>query len=198
MTHYGDIFKITHNDLRPGKGRVLISEPFLQDAYFHRSVILLIEHGAKGSMGFVLNRRINIPLNNFFPELSQQPSIYLHRGGPIASDQLFFVHSISPDIVPDATQIGDNLYFGGDFELVKNYLFAGNPAAGKIKFFLGYSGWQGNQLYDEIVQDSWLVSHSSCESILLAENDSFWKDMVKQLGSPYSAWANFPKSPDLN
>lgn len=41
MAQYKDIFKIKHNDLRPEKGKILISEPFLQDAYFQRSVVLL-------------------------------------------------------------------------------------------------------------------------------------------------------------
>lgn len=198
MTHYGDIFKVRHNNLRPGKGRILISEPFLWDTCFHRSVILLIEHGAKRSMGFVVNKRMNVCLHNFFPELKQAPSIYLYRGGPVAPDQLFFIHSIKPDIIPDTTQIGDNLYFGGDFEVVKNYLLEGNPAEGRVKFFLGYSGWEGNQLYDEIVQDSWLVSRFSSETILVAKDDSFWKCALKQLGRPYSAWADFPRRPELN
>ena len=57
MAMYNNIFKITHNDVLPAQGSILISEPFLQDAYFQRSVVLLVEHTQEGSMGFVLNKK---------------------------------------------------------------------------------------------------------------------------------------------
>ena len=53
-----NFFKIEHNDVLPEKGKVLVSEPFLQDAYFKRSVVLLTEHNEEGSLGFVLNNPI--------------------------------------------------------------------------------------------------------------------------------------------
>ncbi|MDQ3393034.1 MAG: YqgE/AlgH family protein, partial [Bacteroidota bacterium] len=40
----------------PQKGRLLISEPFLPDPNFERTVILLCEHNDQGSFGFVLNK----------------------------------------------------------------------------------------------------------------------------------------------
>ena len=48
MASYKNIFKITHNDVLPIQGSILIAEPFLQDAYFQRSVVLLIEHTEHG------------------------------------------------------------------------------------------------------------------------------------------------------
>ncbi|MDB9117428.1 YqgE/AlgH family protein [Parabacteroides merdae] len=63
---YNNIFKITHNDVLPAQGSILISEPFLQDAYFQRSVVLLVEHTQEGSMGFVLNKKTELSVNTFF------------------------------------------------------------------------------------------------------------------------------------
>ena len=63
MAQYNNIFKITHNNVLPEKGHILISEPFLQDVYFQRSVVLLVEHDKKGSMGFVLNKKLEMKLN---------------------------------------------------------------------------------------------------------------------------------------
>ena len=58
MAIYKNIFQIRHNDVLPQPGRLLISEPFLRDAYFQRAVVLLIEHsGDTGSMGFILNKK---------------------------------------------------------------------------------------------------------------------------------------------
>lgn len=71
MASYKNIFKITHNDVLPIQGSILIAEPFLQDAYFQRSVVLLIEHTEHGSMGFVLNKKTDLIVNSFFKEFAE-------------------------------------------------------------------------------------------------------------------------------
>ena len=197
MTQYKDIFKIKHNDLSPGKGKILISEPFLQDAYFQRSVVLLIEHNAKGSMGFVLNTKTGLWVNDFFEGFENAPRIPIYLGGPVSSDHLFFVHSLGSKI-PDSIKIDDNLYFDGDFESINYYIRSGQPVEGKIKFFLGYSGWTENQLDGEIDQDSWLVGKPAGRNLLLAEGESFWKHSVELVGDSYTTWINYPKDPTLN
>jgi len=198
MSQYKDVFKIKHNDLRPGKGRILISEPFLQDVYFQRAVILLVEHNADGSMGLVLNKRTDLFVNNFFPDLEEFPNIPIYLGGPVSSNHLFFIHSLGDNIIPKTVRISDKLYFDGDFESLKHYILSGNSIEGKVKFFMGYSGWTENQLNKEILSNSWLVSYSSNKRIMLANDDSFWNDSVKSLGTPYSTWINYPKDPEMN
>ena len=198
MAQKKDIFKVKHNNLRPGKGRILISEPFLQSVYFQRAVILLIEHNLKGSMGFVLNKQTNLVVNDFFPELKDFPSIPIYLGGPVNANHLFFIHSLESDIIPNGVKIMDNLYFDGDFERLKRYILEGGIVNGNVKFFLGYSGWTENQLNEEILRDSWLVGNSSHTNMMLAEDDSFWNHSLDSLGSPYSTWKNYPKYPELN
>ena len=75
MAMYNNIFKITHNDVLPAQGSILISEPFLQDAYFQRSVVLLVEHTQEGSMGFVLNKKTELSVNTFFADLQGFPKM---------------------------------------------------------------------------------------------------------------------------
>ncbi|MDR0743158.1 MAG: YqgE/AlgH family protein [Tannerella sp.] len=197
MAQYKDIFKIRHNNLQPEKGHILISEPFLQDAYFQRAVVLLVEHNAQGSMGFVLNKKTGLRVNDFFDGFDDIPRIPIYLGGPVSSDRLFFIHSLG-SFIPESVQISDNLYFDGDFETLKDYLLSGKPVHEKVKFFLGYSGWTKNQLYGEIKQDSWLVSRSTNRNIMLAEGESFWKHSVELVGGPYMTWINYPKDPILN
>lgn len=197
MTQYKDIFKIRHNNLVPEKGKLLISEPFLQDIYFQRSVILLVEHNANGSMGFVLNKKTGLYVNDLFDGLEKADTLPIYLGGPVASDHLYFIHSLGKN-VPDSVQINENLYFDGDFESLLYYIRSGQPIDGKIKFFLGYSGWTENQLDGEIDQDSWLVSKTTSQNILLAEGDSFWKHSVESVGGSYLTWINYPKDPMLN
>ena len=169
MASYKNIFKITHNDVLPIQGSILIAEPFLQDAYFQRSVVLLIEHTEHGSMGFVLNKKTDLIVNSFFKEFAEFPEIPIYLGGPVSPNRLFFIHSLGDNIIPDALKINDYLYFDGDFNALKRYILNGHPIDGKVKFFLGYSGWTEGQLNHEIKRNSWAVSHITTDNILSAD-----------------------------
>lgn len=198
MTMYNNIFKITHNDVLPAQGSLLIAEPFLQDAYFHRSVVLLVEHTQEGSMGFVLNKKTQLSVNTFFTELQEYPEMPIYFGGPVSTNRLFFVHSLGDLIIPNSIRINNQLFFDGDFSALIRYIQNDHPIDGKVKFFLGYSGWQQGQLLHEIHQNSWVVSRDYNQNILLAEGDDFWKKSLKSLGNQYEIWTKYPKEPSLN
>lgn len=198
MAQYKDIFKITHNNVLPAQGNVLISEPFLQDAYFQRAVVLLIEHTRDGSMGFVLNKKTDLVVNTFFPELEGLPEIPIYLGGPVSANHLFFIHSLGDLIIPGSVKVNDQLYFDGNFEALKRYIIKGHSIEGKVKFFLGYSGWTEGQLGHEISRNSWVVSPATDESILVADGESYWKHSLELLGSSYQTWTKYPKDPYLN
>ena len=44
------------------KGSILISEPFLGDTNFERTVILLCEHNEQGTLGYILNKPTSIEI----------------------------------------------------------------------------------------------------------------------------------------
>ena len=179
-------------------GSILIAEPFSVDKYFERSVVLLIDyHERYGGMGFILNKRIKDKLNDFFPEMKDIDDIPVFGGGPLGSNKLYFIHTLG-DIVSGAYKILDGLYFGGDFGIIKSYITSGNPVEGKIKFFLGYSGWERRQLEEEIAQRSWLVGKGEQAKIMKSEGEILWKKALHDLGSQYKSWANFPRRPFLN
>lgn len=198
MAMYNNIFKIKHNNVLPAQGSILISEPFLQDAYFQRSVVLLIEHAQEGSMGLVLNKKTDLIVNTFFKELEMFPEIPIYLGGPVSANRLFFIHSLGDLIIPDALKINEHLYFDGNFDALKRYIQNGHPIEGKVKFFLGYSGWTEGQLAGEIDRNSWVVSQATNRSVLAADGESYWKRTLESLGSQYGTWTKYPKEPCLN
>ncbi len=199
MTNKSNLFKIKHNNQQPAQGCLLISEPFLQDSYFQRSVVLLVQHSPDGSMGFVLNKKTDYILNSFFPELQSYEDIPIYLGGPVSSNRLFFIHSLGESVVHDTIPINNELSFDGDFNCVKEYIMNGNSVEGKIKFFLGYSGWTKGQLGGEIKSNSWLVSNTIKPSFpLLADGEAFWKSSLELLGKEYETWTKYPKDPNLN
>ncbi|MDR2968679.1 MAG: YqgE/AlgH family protein [Tannerellaceae bacterium] len=199
MKSNGNVFnKVTHNNLLPSQGRILISEPSFQDAYFRRSVVLLVDHNSNGSMGFVLNKKTNLFVNIFFPELEKCHPMPIYLGGPVSTNRLFFIHTLGDTIIPDALPVGGKLFFDGDFNVLKQYILNDHSIEGKVKFFLGYSGWTGGQLEREIDEYSWVVGSPNCESILSADGESYWKTSLARMGKHYRTWINFPKDPLMN
>ncbi len=191
-----DIFKIKTNNVKPQKGRILIAEPFLSGNYFNRSVVLLVAHSNKGAVGFILNKKVDFPIQDIFPDFPDfKADVYL--GGPVSTDSIYFIHKLGSKL-PGSIHVLGNLYWGGDFEKLKHEIQAGNILPDEIRFFLGYSGWDASQLENELKEDSWLVTDVVEEDVMSNLNESSWVDFVKKVGARYSVWENFPENPSLN
>jgi len=178
-------------------GRLLISEPFMMDPNFKRSVILLTEYSSDGAMGFILNHPSEFFLGDLMPELSYS-EIPVFIGGPVANNTLHFIHCC-PEKITDGVEIAENIYWGGDFEVVKKLITSYQLNPDEIRFFTGYSGWTTRQLDDEIKEDSWIVADKlSKETIFSSDEENLWKQVVRSLGQRYAHIANFPENPALN
>ena len=191
-----DIFKIQSNNVLPSRGRILISEPFLRDATFGRSVILLVDHTDEGSMGLVINKQLPLFLNDIIMEFKYLDEIPLYKGGPIATDTLFYLHTLSD--IPGSISISKGLYLNGDFDALKKHILQGNEINGKVRFFLGYSGWECEQLIQEIKENTWIIAKEDPSYLLDGEVKDMWKNALGKLGSKYETWSRFPQVPSLN
>lgn len=185
------------NTLKPAIGRLLIAEPFMLDPEFKRSVVLLTEYTAGEVVGFVLNHASGLYVNDGvldFPETDAK----LFSGGPCNNERLHFLHRC-PDKISGGTDIGNGIFWGGDFEAVK-IMFQLNLITNQdIKFFLGYSGWGTEQLDRELKLNSWIVSDKFDPSLIFDdEEENLWKEAVKNLGERYAHIVNFPTNPQLN
>jgi putative transcriptional regulator len=190
-----DFFQ-TENTLSPQKGRILISEPFLMDNYFKRSIVLITEHSEEGTVGFVLNKPVNMKVNEImtdFPDIDAVVSL----GGPVQTNTLHYIHTLG-DIIPNSMKIIENVYWGGEFEVIKRLLESGSLNNENIRFFLGYSGWQSNQLEDELSDNAWVVADIHPEEIMTPMNKFFWNITLNRLGKKYQMWSNFPENPQMN
>lgn len=191
-----DIFKIQSNNALPDKGKLLISEPFLQDVNFGRSVILLIDHGNEGTMGIIMNKQLPLLVNDVIQEFKYLNDIPLYRGGPVSTDTLFYLHTL-PDI-EGSIKIGEGTYLNGEFDSIKRYVLQGNPIEGKIRFFLGYSGWEAEQLKHEIQENTWLIGQADMDSLMNNPIKDMWKTSLGKLGKKYETWSRYPEIPSLN
>jgi putative transcriptional regulator len=183
-------------NILPAAGNILISEPSLQDFYFARSVVLLAEHNEEGSFGIILNKPVDLKFNEIvkdFPHFDGK--IFL--GGPVSTKNLFFIHT-KGDLIENSQPLGQDLYWGGNIEDVKILLDSKLLNTGSIRFFVGYAGWSNNQLNEELKTDSWLVSSADTKKLIAYDPKEMWNRAIKDLGSDYALWANFPKDPGLN
>jgi len=197
MDTNADIFKIETNHVVPSRGKVLISEPFLYDEMFGRSVILLVDHSTDGTMGLVLNKPLPLSLNDVLKEFKDISNIPIYKGGPLSTDTLFYLHTLKD--VEDSLQIGKGVYLNGDFDAIRRYILQGNDIDGKIRFFLGYSGWESEQLSNEIRENTWLIGSTSIASLMNEKGSAeLWKNVLGQLGGKYEIWSRFPQIPTLN
>jgi putative transcriptional regulator len=196
MSENLDIFKIKSNNVSPQKGRILIAEPFLPGSYFNRSVVLLVGYSKKGAVGFIINKQVDFPINEVFPDFPEfEAQVYL--GGPVSTDSVYFIHKLGEKL-PGSIHVLGNLYWGGDFEELKRQIKIGLIQPSEVRFFLGYSGWDAGQLDDELKDDSWLVTDVDEETVMRELNEASWVEFVKKAGQRYKVWENFPENPSLN
>ncbi|MCM5527473.1 YqgE/AlgH family protein [Parasegetibacter sp. NRK P23] len=181
---------------QPATGTILIAEPFLKDPNFMRSVVLICEHQEEGSLGFVLNRHHQCTLDEVLPDMEgfRIPVFY---GGPVQMDTLHFLHTYPQDI-PGSFEITDGIFWGGDINVAMDLLKAKAADPKNFRFFIGYSGWSGGQLNEELKENSWILGQASKRLVFNPETSAIWKDALKGLGGDYELMVNFPIDPSLN
>ncbi|WP_341215383.1 YqgE/AlgH family protein [uncultured Wocania sp.] len=182
---------------KPKKGNLLIAEPaIIGDVSFNRSIVLLADHSHEGSIGFILNKPLEYTISDLVPEVEAEFKVY--NGGPVEQDNLYFIHKV-PDLIPESIEISLGIYWGGDFNKVAELIANGSIKESDIRFFLGYSGWETNQLDEELKANSWVVTSNIYKEYIIEKNyESFWKEKMLEFGGEYSIWSNAPENPNYN
>lgn len=183
-------------DQNPATGRILVSQPSLNDRFFNRAVIMLAEHGQDGSFGFIVNKPANIRLSKVTSEFGTfDTDLYL--GGPVHVNNLFYVHT-KGDLIKDSLRIIDDVYWGGDLSEIRKLISSGKITEKDIRFYAGYSGWQPKQLDREMKENSWVVLDGLNRYVFGARPTTLWKKIVLTLGDEYTPWVNYPSDPNMN
>ena len=121
---------------KPQKGKLLISEPFLNDPNFKRTIILLIENNEEGALGFILNKPTELTLKDAIENYPDFDTT-VYYGGPVQLNTLQFIHRAG-DIVEGSMEIGNGLYWGGSFEKLRILIEDKLVKPEDFRFFIGY------------------------------------------------------------
>jgi putative transcriptional regulator len=191
-----DLFTIMPEDKIPEKGKILISEPFLPDTFFNRTIVYLADHTPEGSVGFILNKKLEIRVSDAISGFDKCTE-FLSMGGPVAPDTLHYLHNLG-DMIPKSVWVDENLFWGGDIDFIRTMIETGNITSSQIRFFLGYSGWSAGQLEKELKENSWVIAKIKTDIVMNNQLDDSWKRVLRSLNNKYRVWADFPESPDMN
>ncbi len=181
---------------KPVSGKILVSQPPLNDKFFGKSVVMLAEHGPDGSFGFIVNKPARIKLNTLTSEFGDfDAEIYL--GGPVHVENIFYVHS-KGEKISGSLKIIEGVYWGGDIEDIRNLIALGTLASNEIRFYAGYSGWQPKQLDQEMGENSWIVLNGQKSYVFETRPTHLWKKIMLSQGEEFAPWVNFPPDPNMN
>ncbi|MEM8797254.1 MAG: YqgE/AlgH family protein [Pseudomonadota bacterium] len=175
------------------KGQLLIAMPGMEDSRFQKTIIYICEHTPQGTMGIVLNR----PLKNMsFIDVLQQVqvlddeenvllasaanAITVFRGGPVETGRGFVLHSSDYQIEKSTHKINDDVCMTETLEILKSLAKGTGP---KFAFLaLGYAGWAGGQLENEIQQNGWLHGPAPLEIVFNDDFDSKYEAALQNIG----------------
>jgi putative transcriptional regulator len=167
-----------------GKGVLLVASPSLNDPNFHQAVILVVEHGPRGTLGLILNRATSILLSNALPDFRvlKGTSYKLFTGGPVEPTRLLMLFRLTKPPA-EARSVFDGVYVGGTPSLLEQIITQPKPTE-TFRAFTGYAGWAAGQLKYEMLQGAWAVLSPNSINIFDKDPTSLWPDCVSRLQAP--------------
>ena len=179
-------------------GKVLLAEPYMYDPVFKRAVVTVCDYKEDdGAIGFILNKPIKMQVAELvqdFPDFEAHVSY----GGPVATDTIHFVHNVG-DLIEESVKVMPGLYWGGDFSKLKFLIQAEMISPANVRFFVGYSGWQPNQLNSELDAESWIIADMDPNyAFKNKKNKNLWREVLTHKGDAYSVIAQMPEGNSNN
>lgn len=176
------------------QGQLLISSGGLYDPNFRHTVVLVGEHNADGALGVVLNRALDVTVEQAVPTLSElvRPGESLFQGGPVMTE--------GPVLLAELTDPGlaDILVFGSVGFLVGDLSADIRPSIIRARVYAGYSGWGPGQLESEMAVDSWIVEPALVDDVFTDAPDSLWRRVLDRKGPDYEMLSRMPFDPTTN
>lgn len=177
-------------------GTVLLAEPFMMDPNFKRTAVLLVDHGSDGSIGFILNREVEMRVDELiedFPEFEAN----LYYGGPVGTDTIHYLHS-KGDLLEGSDEIAPGIFWGGNYDQLKFLVGQGLITPRDVKFFVGYSGWSDNQLQEELEHRSWVTAPMFANYLFKSKPATLWNQVMVNKGDTFSVIAEMEDGPIYN
>lgn len=159
-------------------GKLLVASRNLGDPNFAQTVVLLIQYDAQGVVGLVLNRRTELPLSRVLEglEAAKERTDPAYLGGPVETPKVFALLR-SPAKVEGAEHVFDGVYLIPT-ESVFEKTMSARPDPGVLRVYLGYAGWNREQLQMEVELGSWFIFPGDAKAVFDRDPESLWSRMI--------------------
>jgi putative transcriptional regulator len=176
------------------KGHLLVAGPSLVDPNFHRSVVLVGEHGEEGALGVILNRTSESTVDEAVPELAAlvEGSAPIHVGGPVQPSAIVVLAEFVEPERAETLVLEDIGFLPSEIDPDE----LGELRRARV--FAGYAGWGPGQLDDELREGSWIVEPADPEDVFTADPGELWSEVLRRKGGPFGVLALMPPDPSLN
>lgn len=162
----------------PAAGKLLVASPKVTNAQFRHTVILVIDYGAKGAAGLVLNRTTSKPLAELFPAVASAHARTdtAYWGGPVAAAQVFCLVAINGSL-REARQVLPGVYFSNNQNLMDLALNARQTGT-SFRVYLGFAGWSPEQIRREMAAGDWRVQPATAAEIFDPAPGTLWERLT--------------------
>ncbi len=179
-------------NLAPG---LLVSMPQLNDPFFGRSVVLMVEHNDDGSFGLILNQASRLPVSHLLSVLDMEwdhgDAQNVFSGDPVLPESGWVLHSPIGALAASSDGLEDALGRGETISILPTLCLSSSMTSlraiiaeptVRTKFILGYSGWAAGQLAQEMARGSWLHADITSELVFDTPTDQLWKSALTTIG----------------
>ena len=179
------------------KGKLLVANPAMPDPNFHRTVVLMLEHGEDGALGVVLNRPSDTPVSELLPPLEQlaAPPGMVHVGGPVSPSAAICLGRVrDPEPVDGVTHLFESV---ASIDLDQDLALLGLVVE-RVRLFAGYAGWAGGQLEGEIDAGGWFVVDMAADDAFSGSPADLWRDVLRRQPPRLAMLAGYPEDLSTN
>ncbi|WP_343188189.1 YqgE/AlgH family protein [Buchnera aphidicola (Ceratoglyphina bambusae)] len=166
----------------------LIAMPGIEDPFFKKSVIYICKHDSNGTMGIIINKPIeNLKIKDILKKLkikdfkkkNKEINKPVILGGPQSGDRGFILHS-SKKKFSTSIKVSKNMLITTSRDILESIESLEDPE--NILVALGYCSWKKNQLENELLENTWIITPASNYILFKVPMKNRWTEAAKTLG----------------
>jgi putative transcriptional regulator len=177
------------------RGQLLVAGPSLLDPNFHRTGVLIAEHGEDGAMGIVLNRVSDVEVTDAAPALDElvEEGERVRAGGPVQPSAVVILAEFEDPELAAALVLEDVGFVAAEADFTT---LAADIRRARV--FAGMAGWAPGQLEAELERDDWITEPATADDVFTSDPDALWSSVLDRKGGQYALVARMPPDPSLN
>lgn len=172
--------------------QLLIAMPQLGDPHFQQSVTWLFEHNEDGAMGVIINRPIDVAMNDLLGQLditgagdTADRDLSRHQvlyGGPVQANRGFVLHRTSEHLPRwnHCVQFPGGVTLATSRDILQAIADGTGPSASIVT--LGFAGWGPGQLERELAENSWLAAPTDLDILFDLPFAQRWSAAARRIG----------------